>query len=155
RVCCNHRHIMDAVTPFAQRGQHALLADSDPERVFAWRGGRPVRADEFLRDVAAVRAHLGTARYCVNLCEDRYRFVVAFAAAVAAQRTTLLPAARTVTVVAELRAAYPDAEAISDETVERALAHGPDPRLPVGPVADAAEVAIGFTSGSTGAPTPH
>jgi acyl-coenzyme A synthetase/AMP-(fatty) acid ligase len=146
---------MDAQPPTVQRSGQSLLADADPRRVFAWRDGRARHAPEFLSDVAALAATFGPQRHCINLCEDRYRFLVAFGAAVAAHRTTLLPAARTVTVVAELRAQYADAEAITDETVEQALAQGVARGPVAGFVPDEAEVAIGFTSGSTAAPTAH
>jgi acyl-coenzyme A synthetase/AMP-(fatty) acid ligase len=147
---------MDALTPLAQHSLAvALLADADRGRVFAWREGRARRIEEYLADVAALAAHAGSQRYCVNLCEDRYRFLVAFGAAAAGRRITLLPAARTVTVVAELRTAYPDAEVISDDTVERALAAPAASAALASFIPDQAEVAIGFTSGSTAAPTPH
>ncbi len=156
RLCSNHALIMDALTPLAQHSlAAALLADADPGRVFAWRAGCARNVEQFLADVAALAAHAGSQRYCVNLCEDRYRFLVAFGAAVAGRRITLLPAARTVTVVAELRTAYPDAEVISDDTVERALA-APGARATLASlIPDQAEIAIGFTSGSTATPSPH
>jgi acyl-coenzyme A synthetase/AMP-(fatty) acid ligase len=146
---------MNVVTPLGQHARTAPLADASPGRVFAWRGGRPVPAAEFLADVAALAARAGTERHCVNLCEDRYRFLVAFGAALATGRTTLLPSSRTVTVLAELRAAYPDAEAIVDEAVDQALAGRSAPARAAVVIADEAEVAIGFTSGSMGAPAPH
>ena len=146
---------MNAPTPLEQHSRSALLREGEPGRTFAWRAGRAIPVAEFLADVAALTAEAGAERHCVNLCEDRYRFLVAFGAALATHRTTLLPQSRTVTVLAELRAAYPDAAAIVDDTVELALARRANNTFPRTATADEAEVAIGFTSGSMGAPAPH
>jgi hypothetical protein len=55
-----------------------LLSVADATRPFAWRDGRVVPVAEFLADVDAVAATLPSARQAVNLCEDRYAFLVAF-----------------------------------------------------------------------------
>lgn len=136
-----------------------LLADADVSRILAWQNGKAVTADEFLADVGALAARLPSARQVVNLCDDRYRFIVAFCAAAAAGQTNLLPGTRAPQTIAESLAAYPDSYVL----VERALDPAPArqfvlpqalrgramsmPALPPDRV-----VAIAFTSGSTGMP---
>jgi hypothetical protein len=53
----------------------------------------------------------------VNLCEDRYRFAVAFAAAMLARKTSLFPPSRHDAALARVAAAYPDCGAIAEEPV--------------------------------------
>lgn len=137
-----------------------LLADADFARCFAWRGGRPVTAGQFIGEVEALAAVLPPAHYAVNLCEDRYRFLVSFCAVALAGQTNLLPASRAPQAVAETLAAYPGSYALG----ERALGSTPGRefilpdqldvqsprRTPEIPAAQT--VAIAFTSGSTGQP---
>ena len=137
-----------------------LLADADLARPIAWRDGKPVAARDFLADVAALAAQLPSARHAVNLCDDRYRFIVAFCAAAVAGQTNLLPGNRTPQTIAETSAAYPDSYVLADRAqdgvdarqfvVPQALsrpAAATMPGLPPDRV-----VAIAFTSGSTGTP---
>ena len=55
-----------------------LVAPADPARAVAWRNGERVRLADFLGDVAALARRLPEQRYMLYLCEDRYRFLVAF-----------------------------------------------------------------------------
>ena len=71
-----------------------LLAEKDFNRVFARHGDREIRAAEFLADVLALAERLPDARYALNLCTQRYHFLVAFCAAIVAGQTNLLPATR-------------------------------------------------------------
>jgi acyl-coenzyme A synthetase/AMP-(fatty) acid ligase len=150
----------------ALRSTLPLLSAADLSRTLIWHEGRPVSAAEFLREVLALAEQLPKLHYAVNLCDSRYRFLVAFCAVVVAGQTNLLPSSRAPQAIDEVMHAYAGSYAISD----RALDPAP-PRLFVLPQADeagdqrrtgfdltipqiAAEhiVAIGFTSGSTGAP---
>ena len=70
-----------------------LLVGS-PSRVVAWREGHAVTAATFLAHVRQVAASLPEADSAVNLCEDRYAFLVAFAALVLRGQTNLLPPSR-------------------------------------------------------------
>ena len=78
------------------------------EDALVWRGadaaGARHAAARGSRDRGAV---CPPSQYLVNLCEQREAFVLAFAAAVLAGRTQLMPAARGETALAELRAEYP------------------------------------------------
>ena len=139
----------------------ALLTAREPDRVFAWRNGRAVPVAKFLADVRAVAATLPTACYSVNLCEDRYAFLVAFCAVASRGQTSLLPPSRAPHAVDEVLAGHPGSYVIGDTPREGlpvpcvGLAldiDAIDADLTV-PEIDADQiVAIGFTSGSTGQP---
>jgi len=139
----------------------ALLTVSEPDRVFAWRNGRAVPVAKFLADVRAVAATLPSACYAVNLCEDRYAFLVAFCAVASRGQTNLLPPSRAPHAIDEVLAGHPGSYAIGETLREDLPAHyvrlaldidAIDADLTV-PEIDADQiVAIGFTSGSTGQP---
>ena len=142
-----------------------LLVASDPQRTLAWRHGRAVSAAQFLAHVAQVAARLPEAPAAVNLCEDRYAFLVAFCALAVRGQINLLPPSRAPQAVAEAMAAHPGSYALG-ELARSSAPHGYRklPALdvdadatPVAVPAIPAErvVAIGYTSGSTGAPRAH
>lgn len=122
-----------------------------------WRGAVPLSRASVLREAMVIGARLPTRRYLVNLCEQRECFVLAFAAAVMAGRTQLMPSARGETALAELRAEYPDSATITDEDVRRMRTDASPPgALPsLVPADDDRLVMIGFTSGSTGKSQAH
>jgi acyl-coenzyme A synthetase/AMP-(fatty) acid ligase len=132
--------------------------------VFAYRDGRAVGADEFLGNVAQLAAVLPDRDHVLNLCADRYRFAVGFAAALVRQQISLLPPNQTPHLIAQLLADYGDVYCLIDggappvalETVlfpeAVASARG---ALPVPVVSDRQIAVIVFTSGSTGRPVPH
>lgn len=139
------------------------LVAGPAERIVAWRDGVPVDAALFLAHVAAVAVRLPVASHAVNLCDDRYHFLVAFCAVAWAGQTNLLPPSRAPQAVLDVMHAHPGCYAISDQTLELdppQLWRLPDldalgaqagtfdvPHLPADRV-----VAIGYTSGSTGTP---
>ncbi len=141
-----------------------LIAPRPADDSFAWRGGERVSAIGFMADVAALAAQLPGRGYVVNLCTDRYRFAVAFAAALVRGQVSLLPPSRAPGFLAQLATRHPDLYALADEAVDDCpleVVRYPErldpprgepavPGLPAGQVA-----AIAFTSGSTGEPTPH
>ena len=75
---------------------------------FAYRDGRAVAVETFLGDVAQVAGALPARRYVLNLCTDRYRFAVGFAAALLRGQVSLLPPNETPDVIARVAAQYPD-----------------------------------------------
>ncbi|WHZ20319.1 MAG: acyl-CoA synthetase, AMP-(fatty) acid ligase [Rhodanobacteraceae bacterium] len=155
---------MSSVYPTPQNhvagSSRPLLADASQQRVIAWCDGRPVTAGQFLADVAALVAHLPAAQAAVNLCEDRYAFLVAFAALLARGQTNLLPPSRAAHAIDATLAEHPGSYTLGDAAldpapphylrfaVERDAMHGALPLL----VAGDALAAIGYTSGSTGVP---
>jgi acyl-coenzyme A synthetase/AMP-(fatty) acid ligase len=141
-----------------------LLAGVDMARSVSWRAGQPVPVAQFLGEAAALAGRLPPGDHVFNLCEDRYRFVVAFAAALMAGKTNLFPPSRHDAALTRVAAVYPDAVAIAEEPVpvlgERVLRFPENPGLeswsgplPTFPIEQPA--ALVFTSGSTGEPQPN
>ncbi len=130
-----------------------LLAGYRPEASIACHRGAMVARPAFEAAVRALAARLPRRQYVVNLCEDRYAFMLGFAAGLVAGQTTLLPPSRAPQAVRDCCEGR-DAHTLTDEEVlwpgsasapaERSLAFAPD-RI----------AAIVFTSGSTGRPAGH
>ncbi|MGJ4730323.1 AMP-binding protein [Luteimonas sp. SDU101] len=144
------------------------LPAGDGAARFAFDGEGATARAQFAAHVRALAARLPDAAYAVNLCEDRYRFLVAFCAVAIRGQANLLPPSRTRAAIDEVRARYPDSYCIGDgdacgcDAALRPEGHfvalpATLPMLEGAPlqVDDAAVVAIGFTSGSTGAPSPN
>jgi acyl-coenzyme A synthetase/AMP-(fatty) acid ligase len=141
-----------------------LIAARTTAQIIATRRGTPVTAAQFMHDVRRTAQALPEGSHVLNFCADRYRFAVAFCAAVTRGQTTLLPPTTTPNVIAAMRAFAPDVFYVTDdETVAVDL---PRARLPEESActADSLEVpeipgdrvvACVFTSGSTGEPQPH
>jgi len=137
-----------------------LLADVPVQRVIAWRDGRAVTVGQFLADVNALAARLPAAQAAVNLCEDRYAFLVAFAALLARGQINLLPPSRAARAIDETLAAHPDSYTLGDADLDpvppgylRFTANAEDASArPATLIAGTVLAAIGYTSGSTGVP---
>ena len=134
--------------------------------MLAYRAGEPILAGQFLGDVARLGAALPASGHVLNVCADRYRFTVGFAAALVRGLVTLLPPTRTPAVIAQLKAFAPDAVCLTDEAAcDIALPRVSYPEAPSAAGAPAAtavplidperRAAWVFTSGSTGTPVPH
>ncbi len=146
------------------RGEHdglrrRLLAGVPACRTIAWRGERAVGAAAFLADVAALAARLPAAAAAVNLCEDRYAFLVAFAALASRGQVNLLPPSRVPHAIDEALGAHPGSYTIGDAPLDPQPPHyfrfepeGLGQDTPMLSVPESGEVAIGYTSGSTGVP---
>jgi acyl-coenzyme A synthetase/AMP-(fatty) acid ligase len=121
----------------------------------ARRRGQTVSRRQFLADVFAVADILPAHAFAVNLCADRYAFLVAFAAVGLRGQTNLLPTSRVERVIEETRAAYVDSYFVDDSRIEARLGSALEQRR-LEPMIDADHVmAIAFTSGSTGRSEPH
>jgi acyl-coenzyme A synthetase/AMP-(fatty) acid ligase len=133
------------------------LGDAGRSIVFDEHGDVPL--DRFLAQVRGVAAMLPGGAHAINLCEDRYRFLVAFCAVAMRGQTNLLPPSRAPAAVDEAMAQHPDSYCIGDGELSPAPTRylrlpadlpervGDTPQLD-----DDALVAIGYTSGSTGRP---
>ena len=134
-----------------------LLSAASSDQVIAWWRARPVRRDAFLCHVARVVRRLPAARYILNLCEDRYLFLVAFAAVAANGQTSLLPSSRASLHLRSLAEDYPDSSRIEDRDIEAWLTpEAVDEAAPGAPdLPGERVVAIAFTSGSTGRAKPN
>ena len=142
----------------------ALVRGLAPGEPLGWRDGRPVAVRQVLRAAHALAARLPAGGHCINLCDDRLNFIVAFAAALIARATTVLPHSRAPQVLEELRRMYGGAQVVADHDdaeheggLRLDARDWPDaepasatPAIPAGHRA-----AVLFTSGSTGAPRPH
>ena len=150
-----------------------LLADRDPDAPLAWRAGVPLSTRRFLADVARLAPQLPAHGAAVNLCSDRYDFIVGMAAALVRGHASLLPPDARADTLSRLRESHGDGLfALVDDpalhtpgmarlVIEKAA--GPAPS-DAGGAADTAAVpmidaerhaASLLTSGSTGAPQPH
>ena len=144
--------------------RYPLVGYARPDDVAAYRRGEPITAGRFLGDVARAAAALPPAGHVLNACVDRYRFAVAFLAAVLRGQTTLLPPATTPNLVAAMRAFAPDAYYVADEPspgidlprVQLPFdAAGTADSMEVADIPASLVAAYVFTSGSTGEPQPH
>ncbi|MEO6799804.1 MAG: AMP-binding protein [Rhodanobacter sp.] len=140
-----------------------LLGAVDPTRTVAWCQAKPISARMFLTQVHAVAAALPEAPAAVNLCEDRYAFLVAFCAVVLRGQANLLPSSRAPQAVDEVMAESPGCYALGEQALDppppgyRQLPPLEASAAPAGNLAWPAipadqVVAIGYTSGSTGKP---
>ena len=94
-----------------------LITHTDPAALIAYRAQRCITAREFLADVARLTALLPSATHILNVCADRYRFMVGLAAAMCAQKISLLPSTHTPESVRQLRAFAPDVFCLSDHAI--------------------------------------
>jgi acyl-coenzyme A synthetase/AMP-(fatty) acid ligase len=130
-----------------------LLAGYRPQAALAWHRGAIVTAAEFEAAARALAARLPRRPYAVNLCEDRYAFMLAFAACLLARQTTLLPPSRAPEAVSDSCDGR-DAYRLTDEEVLRGGAVETKSARPI--LIDPDHVAaIVYTSGSTGRPVAH
>ena len=124
-------------------------------RPIAWRDGREIGWDEFARDAAAVVRALPAGSAMIDLCEDRYLFLAAYAAALSVGDAALLPPTRAEEVIREIEAAHPGSYRCDDQLVEAAF-EAPPPAASIELQIPAEQIAtIGFTSGSTGRPQSY
>jgi acyl-coenzyme A synthetase/AMP-(fatty) acid ligase len=142
-----------------------LLSRRDLDGVFAWLPAGPRRVRDFLADAEALAARLPAGDTLLNLCHDRYRFAVGFAAGLIAGKTSLQPSSQSAETLARLRADFPDVVCLCDgefDTLDLPRCDFPElsaadpqgvtdvPCIPANRLA-----AILFTSGSTGLPQPQ
>lgn len=150
------------------------FAEGAAKRVVVFDRHHRITLAAFLADVQMAAAGLPEAGCAINLCEDRYRFIVAFCAVALRGQINLLPSSRTPAAIDDVIHQYPDAYCIAETAcspapprlhvlpARTAFEDGMSDRLPREGVAedgyqvDADAVAmIGFTSGSTGTPKPN
>jgi acyl-coenzyme A synthetase/AMP-(fatty) acid ligase len=151
---------MRQLSPMTER--LSLLACGATDRIIAWRPEGPVRVGRFLSDVMQLAQRLPIGGSMLNLCHDRYRFLLGFAAAVVAGKVTLLPSAQTPDAMRQLKNYAADVFCLHDgdgaainlpKLAFPELTVGYNDTVPAIPVDQT--VAVLFTSGSTGVPMPH
>ena len=92
-----------------------LIRCASVEAPFAFRGGRTIPVGQFLSDVEHLARLLPARRYLLNLCSDRYRFAVGFAAALLRGQVSLLPPDHTADLVAQLQEGYKDVYCLTED----------------------------------------
>jgi acyl-coenzyme A synthetase/AMP-(fatty) acid ligase len=143
-----------------------LLKVVDAQRVVAMHEGDAITAAQFAAHVERIAAQLPEAPAAVNLCEDRYAFMVAFCAIALRGQANLLPPSRAPHAVEEVMNAHPGCYALGDQPLDPAPHRYhvlPELTMDAALESPAAwafipamqTVAIGYTSGSTGTPRPN
>lgn len=149
----------EAETPVAVEGVYPIARHASKDDVVAVRAQQPIDRTRFLRDIASLATQLPAHKYVLNLCTDRYRFMVGFAAALCRQQISLLAPSDAPGVLKTLAADYPDLYALTDTLrppfpsvvyPDRFEDDGALPDVPLLPGGQPALVL--FTSGSTGRP---
>ena len=140
---------------------YPIVSHADDDDIIAIRAGQPISRATFLGDVAALAARLPDHRHVLNLCTDRYRFMVGLAAALCRRQISLLPPGDTVATLRLVAEGYPDLYALTDTTqvplpslIYPSVLDGDGARHVVPLVPAQQPALILFTSGSTGRPAP-
>ncbi len=92
----------------------ALLAHGDPRATFAWRPNGPVSVADYLADATMLAEKLPATSYLLNLCHDRYRFAVGFAAGLLRGMTSLQPSSQSAETFRRLQTEYPNLICLCD-----------------------------------------
>ena len=108
----------------------ALLGPYHADRVLAWENGHPITYGRFLSDVGALADLLPEKPTVINLADDRYRFLVGFAAALVRGQTTLLPPSRAPGALAQIAQEYSNSYCLVDGTEQ--VEELPSYRIPTG-----------------------
>jgi acyl-coenzyme A synthetase/AMP-(fatty) acid ligase len=132
-----------------------LLSLDDPARPVAYRAGGCVSFGQFCEHVQRIAQRLPPGGSMLNLCEDRYRFLVSYTAALSVGHTVLMPPSRAEQVISEIANSTRGSYRWQDADVAAART-GPSSQLTVSARIPAGQTAmVGFTSGSTGRPRAH
>ncbi len=141
--------------------------DSSQRPIAYWKG-RLISRNEFMQHVSALSSQLPENNYVINLCNDRYLFLVAFTAAINVGQTNLLPANRASRTILDVVQQYEGSYCICDEELEdielskKQYFKFNKPEIStenfpfdVSHIQEQHIAAIAFTSGSTGNPSPN
>jgi acyl-coenzyme A synthetase/AMP-(fatty) acid ligase len=132
-----------------------LLSLDDPARPVAYRPGGSVSFGQFCQHVHAIAQRLPPGGAMLNLCEDRYRFLVSYAAALSVGQAVLMPPSRAEQVVNEIANANRGSYRWQDADLATARTAASSPLTLISRIPADQTVMIGFTSGSTGQPKAH
>ena len=135
---------------------HLMIDFPDTETV-AFYDGKAIDRRTFLSHVARIREILPEHKYSINLCENRYHFLVAFTACLSLKQVSLLPNSRVQRDIESLRESYDDSYRVDDDLVSQAcrgISSRPQTDFEL-QLAHDQPVAFVFTSGTTGKPRPN
>ncbi len=147
-----------------------LVSARAPHDTLAWTVRGPISVVRYCADVRRLAGWLPPGRFIINLCEDRYRYAVLLGACAMSGRVSLQPSSQSPQVFAQLLQTYEGCRAVGDAQPAQVLPlqvlrlpplgldeaerhRRDDDAIPAVPIDRT--VAILFTSGSTGQPTPH
>jgi len=147
--------------------KYSLTKHYNDDSVIAWNSQGNITHAQFLEDVIRLSKALPDKQYAVNLCEDRYHFIVAFASVLVKGQTNLLPQSRAETNLKSISNEYSDCYILTDVNINKIdieqiqvqnfidrshSGNKQNKELQI-PVIDPDLIAaIAFTSGSTGKP---
>jgi acyl-coenzyme A synthetase/AMP-(fatty) acid ligase len=145
--------------------QIPLLAHASLDDTMAWSPAGPVTVRRFLAEASLLAGQLPPGRHLLNVCQDRYRFAVGFAAGLLTGRTSLQPSSQSAETLRNIRQQTPDVVCLCDGEFDSLdlprldfpdLAAADTSAVRAIPAIAADHVAAClFTSGSTGSPMPH
>ncbi|GMQ84221.1 MAG: xanthomonadin biosynthesis 3-hydroxybenozate--AMP ligase XanA2 [Gammaproteobacteria bacterium] len=138
-----------------------LLKGFGPTDIVAWQDDQSVDCRHFVGDVVRLAERMPDRAHVFNLCENRYHFLVGFAAALVRGQTNLLPPSQAPQLLKSIAQQYSDVYALVDkdnhptdfDALRCPESSGPElTSLPIPCFPSTQVAAITFTSGSTGEP---
>jgi acyl-coenzyme A synthetase/AMP-(fatty) acid ligase len=158
--------MLPTLPALAENVSLALISPYVPNQTLVIHNGKAISQQQFLNDLHIVTAQLpADAGFALNLCEDRYYFLLAFCALLIKGAVNLLPPNQQPATLIELAQPYPNCYCLFDKDQHcelpkiilsdllhknTAINNAPLPIIPAQQIA-----AIAFTSGSTGKPKPN
>ena len=109
--------------------------------------------NDFLQDINSLNSQLPNNKYIINICENRYYFMLLFVSCVLKSKINLLPNYKTTVEIKRLKKEYIDCCTIDDIFVSKHINKIQEKSVKITNNIDKnQEVAILFTSGTTGEP---
>ena len=84
-----------------------LITGHTLDDCIAWRSDGPVSVREFLADAQLLAARLPAGDWLLNVCQDRYRFAVGFAAGLLTGKGSLQPASQSAETLSRIQHDFP------------------------------------------------
>ncbi|RDH89303.1 MAG: hypothetical protein DIZ77_16030 [endosymbiont of Seepiophila jonesi] len=141
-----------------------LTTSADPERIVAWCNNEPRSLSRLLMDARTLDGQLPDRSCLINLCENRYRFLVGLIAGILKGQKIVLPPERANEDLKRLQQRYESIYCLTDTDTRQAdieIHRYVDPvcsdpiEQTIPEVPSAKPLIELFTSGSTGKATPH
>lgn len=142
-----------------------VLTNHDEDDIVVWRNNNPIYKQEFQSQVEILSRELPDHKFAINLCEDRYLFIITFLAVLTRNQTNLLPMSRVQGDIANVADKYEDCYIITDSSLlfPNIKQHVVDGELLTNAgrsdytinISGEHIAAVVFTSGSTGEPDPN
>jgi len=141
-----------------------LIGPYQPDDILAWEIDGPRTAGQFLSAVIRLADSLPECPTVLNLLSSRYEFLIGFFAAVLRRQVTLLPQSHASDTLRHIAKDYGAGYCLTnpEQPIDGLPCVGLPPRSPTAPWLEKVPsiplsqvVAIAFTSGSTGTPSPN